>query len=282
MSFPVTRLDRRTPALAAASRAALAALSVLLPALAMVGTAHAQFFPTRYVPSDTVISAANSYSGSKIDVRNNTEVRLVAGGEVSGFVLSDNSELIVDGGAVNFLSELHDSSKLTMRSGRASCGEIDCVWINYYGFIFAEDNSQVDVYGGDIEHLYLLDQSTLRVYGRDLMKNGEWITGWGEGDTWISTRVSGGADQIFLIELPPLLAGDFNNDHVVDAADFTVWRDGLGDRYSQADYETWRANYGETYQPAATIPEPATALIIVPVAAALLARRRRRAPGVAA
>ena len=40
------------------------------------------------------------------------------------------------------------------------------------------------------------------------------------------------------------LAGDFNFDGAVDAADYVVWRDGLGTTYSQDDYEMWRANFG--------------------------------------
>lgn len=43
-----------------------------------------------------------------------------------------------------------------------------------------------------------------------------------------------------------LLEGDFNEDGTVDAADYTVWRDLLGERYSQADYDIWVANYGQT------------------------------------
>jgi len=39
-------------------------------------------------------------------------------------------------------------------------------------------------------------------------------------------------------------AGDYNGDQKVDAADYTVWRDGLGTTYTQADYNVWRDNYG--------------------------------------
>ncbi|CAN0351322.1 unnamed protein product, partial [Ectocarpus sp. 4 AP-2014] len=40
------------------------------------------------------------------------------------------------------------------------------------------------------------------------------------------------------------LPGDFNLDGVVDAADYTVWRDGLGATYEPADYDIWSDNYG--------------------------------------
>jgi hypothetical protein len=32
------------------------------------------------------------------------------------------------------------------------------------------------------------------------------------------------------------LLGDFNQKGIVDASDYTVWRDGLGTIYTQADY----------------------------------------------
>lgn len=59
------------------------------------------------------------------------------------------------------------------------------------------------------------------------------------------------------------LPGDFNNDGVVDIADFGVWRKGLGTIYTQADYDVWRANFGRSITAsgaslnAATVPEPA-------------------------
>jgi hypothetical protein len=54
------------------------------------------------------------------------------------------------------------------------------------------------------------------------------------------------------------LPGDFNTDGTVDAADYIVWRDGLGTTYTQADYNVWRANFGATGALVGTIgvPEP--------------------------
>jgi hypothetical protein len=43
---------------------------------------------------------------------------------------------------------------------------------------------------------------------------------------------------------PPLLPGDFNLDGSVDAADYVVWRKGLGTTYTQTDYNVWCANFG--------------------------------------
>ena len=79
-----------------------------------------------------------------------------------------------------------------------------------------------------------------------------------------------------------VLPGDYNQDGLVDAADYTVWRDNLGGSAAalngngtgeptvvQADYALWRSNYGSSLISAAaglnsiqvSVPEPATTLI---------------------
>ena len=95
-----------------------------------------------------------------------------------------------------------------------------------------------------------------------------------------------------------LLAGDYNGDSVVDAADYVAWRstegqsvvafsaaDGNGDGLIDAgDFDVWRANFGLIAAGSGSaigtqsIPEPASAMLISIAAIALLARRRGR-PG---
>lgn len=90
------------------------------------------------------------------------------------------------------------------------------------------------------------------------------------------------------------LAGDFNGDGTVDAADYTVWRANLGaaDESSlngngsgsggvdEADFNLWRTQYGQASGSAAasaTVPEPSTVLLIVMgLAATAMGRRNRR------
>lgn len=77
----------------------------------------------------------------------------------------------------------------------------------------------------------------------------------------------------------PLL-GDYNGDLVVDAADYTVYRDTLGDSVATGtgadgngndvidpgDYDVWVANYGNTSPSsasAAAVPEPASMLVLL-------------------
>jgi hypothetical protein len=96
------------------------------------------------------------------------------------------------------------------------------------------------------------------------------------------------------------LPGDYNRNHVVDAADYTLWRntlgqinvtpytgaDGDGDgKILRADYDVWEANYGLT-SPASgslltAVPEPSAANLLLCglFAASLLPRRGNRAAG---
>ncbi len=77
----------------------------------------------------------------------------------------------------------------------------------------------------------------------------------------------------------PGLPGDYNDDGIVNIADYTVWRDKLGAPASTLDndidggtidtrqYLTWKNHFGNT-QPAAaavesTVPEPAAVLLLL-------------------
>jgi outer membrane protein assembly factor BamB len=55
-----------------------------------------------------------------------------------------------------------------------------------------------------------------------------------------------GSAYVFDVSRSPTLPGDFNNDGTVDAADYVVWRNGLGTSYTQTDYNAWRANLGRS------------------------------------
>jgi hypothetical protein len=82
----------------------------------------------------------------------------------------------------------------------------------------------------------------------------------------------------------PVTPGDYNRDATVDAADYVVWRKGLGTTYTQADYDVWRANFGQTIGsggalPSAdplpiAVPEPATLTLMVMAIVVYCARRR--------
>jgi hypothetical protein len=93
---------------------------------------------------------------------------------------------------------------------------------------------------------------------------------------------------------PPAVLDDYNQDGVVNAADYTVWRDHLGQTFalpnrdpantgpiSMADYTSWQARFGATSGAGAlsnggAVPEPATWLLGLIAAVGLLLLRRGR------
>jgi len=93
-----------------------------------------------------------------------------------------------------------------------------------------------------------------------------------------SSSVSSNYHGFRIARLAPVTAlpGDFNGDGQVNAADYTVWRDGLGSTYAAADYVVWRDNYGATSPAVAlaqSVPEPASVLLAL-LAATAIGRRR--------
>jgi hypothetical protein len=101
-----------------------------------------------------------------------------------------------------------------------------------------------------------------------------WVTGLGSFDP------GGSRDpyiRAFLIDVSgavtaPGIGGDYNGNGVVDAADYTVWRDHLGQNFplqnrdpgasgpiGQGDYDFWAAHFGKSASGAgaqAAVPEP--------------------------
>lgn len=87
--------------------------------------------------------------------------------------------------------------------------------------------------------------------------------------------------QVLASFAPPILAGDYNDDGLVDAIDYAVWRDALGSdleaadgdgsgEVDAADFAIWAANYGASSSPeslaasaVASLPEPTTAALLL-------------------
>jgi hypothetical protein len=65
------------------------------------------------------------------------------------------------------------------------------------------------------------------------------------------------------------LTGDYNENGVVDAADYVMWRNGDSPDDSQAGYDAWRANFGSTAGSGSglgsggAVPEPASAVLVI-------------------
>jgi hypothetical protein len=88
------------------------------------------------------------------------------------------------------------------------------------------------------------------------------------------------------------LTGDYNENSVVDAADYIVWRKSLNTTnalpndatpgiVAQDDYNFWRAGFGRmlgagvSISTSTAVPEPIEAMWTAAVSAAMLIRRRR-------
>jgi hypothetical protein len=103
------------------------------------------------------------------------------------------------------------------------------------------------------------------------------------GDFLFSTYgPSGAGDHIYVVSrigASSQLTGDYNHNGVVDAADYVVWRKGLGTTYTQPDYDVWRAHFGQTVGSGAgasvspTVPEPAACALLMFAAAGWCFRR---------
>jgi hypothetical protein len=98
--------------------------------------------------------------------------------------------------------------------------------------------------------------------------------------------------SLAVVEAVVGLAGDYNNDGKVDAADYTVWRNNLASgtpllnetasvgTVDQEDYVAWKTNFGATLSnngvgSLGAVPEPGTDCLLIAAAAIRLGTRRR-------
>ncbi|WP_146399561.1 dockerin type I domain-containing protein [Pseudobythopirellula maris] len=178
-----------------------------------------------------------------------------------------------------------------------SLGDIGEVWYTYRATITPTDITfQLDVFSDG------LDAATGEA-GWDSTVTHPIITG---PNGYDSLRIggpsgigSGGGGMIFdnllleLVDAAVDTSGDYNGNGIVDAADFTLWRDSLGDEVSAGtgadgngdgfitdlDYDVWVNTFGngELNESFATaVPEPASALLAI-LSIGLFATRGRRA-----
>jgi hypothetical protein len=131
------------------------------------------------------------------------------------------------------------------------------------------------------------------VSGSDLIDHGTPISFTFDGVTY-NLPYNDAAPDIGAFETgiaPPELPGDYNGDDVVDAADYTVWRDNLNTSttlpndetpgsVTEEDYTVWRNHFGESLGSGSmaggtAVPEPAGIVLAFGAIAILLARRPR-------
>lgn len=123
--------------------------------------------------------------------------------------------------------------------------------------------------------------------------NGERVQIYSPGGAVIATTSNNAAltDGAFSKAVGTLAPGDYNQDGVVNAADYTLWRDTLNDTVTAGtgadgdgdgvigigDYTVWADNFGAmtTFQVTGSVPEPSAVVITLLVSAAGLATRRK-------
>lgn len=103
--------------------------------------------------------------------------------------------------------------------------------------------------------------------------SGSFVVNYGIGSPLDETRV-----VLSAFEPSDILAGDYNGDGVVSAADYVVWRNNLGETVelpgdttpgvvTQQDYDVWVLNFGNSASGSgsqlAAVPEPTATLLII-------------------
>jgi hypothetical protein len=136
----------------------------------------------------------------------------------------------------------------------------------------AADNNDLQLFRAYLGRTEVADGSVIDVFIDDWQS----LSG-GAIRTWYD-----GVGYALVTDVMMGLAGDYNNNGVVDAADYTVWRDHLGDLdetaindngdgggITMSDYTYWKDNFGNTLQGSgqgnaqlASVPEPAAAALL--------------------
>jgi Lysyl oxidase len=212
-----------------------------------------------------------------------------------------NIRTVLDGGGVGEIVASHDKTSMAVVDGGAyDTSILGAPSSPHYNSLSAELLG-ISVGWGDI-------------YGSALP--GQWVqvTGLANGQYWLEVVVDP-YDQIeeadetnnvarILVDLvipePTILSGDYNRDNVVDAADYTVWRDTLGfvdlgdqgagadgdgsGTIRQADYDIWKSKFGAASGAGSvSVPEPVNMSYVAMalVTARLISNRgRRRSVGI--
>jgi hypothetical protein len=195
----------------------------------------------------------------------------------------------ISGGSVGNQFEAHNGSIVNIAGGHFSSN------------LYANSGSVINVSGGSIGAIQTLAGSTLNLFGYGFLMNGAAIGPLIPGqprtiddrNVTLSGYLANGSPFAFelrsmytdsysdyfdpsaLLTISSVLSGDYNGDGVVDAADYMVWRNTLGQvgselaadgngngRVDAGDFDVWKANFGNDGNRGAianaVVPEPAT------------------------
>ena len=221
------------------------------------------------------------------DVTNDGEIRTSTNGFTVFFGDVDGAGTFTGTGTVNFEGDLNpgNSAAAVSFSGDVVFGPEATLQIELGGAAPGEyDQIQVAgelTLGGALE-LSLIDGFTPSAGQTFDILNWGSLTGAfssvvvpsQDGLTWDTSQLSTGMISVAVTGLP----GDYNQNGVVDAADYTVWRDTLGsstnltadgdgsNTIDAGDRTVWQANFGATLgsgaNEAAAVPEPAPLVLL--------------------
>jgi hypothetical protein len=113
----------------------------------------------------------------------------------------------------------------------------------------------------------------------------------GTGELAVTGNVGGNTFTFNTYQPAVVVPGDYNNNGIVDAADYTVWRDHLGQSFAlpnrsaantgpiaAADFNFWKTQFGQHAGSGSgaltAVPEPATLWMLLVAAAGVSTRRR--------
>jgi hypothetical protein len=149
-------------------------------------------------------------------------------------------------------------------------GDDDYPIVNYFPLVVTGSSSD----GRDFEGELLANSQYFFDWQFEPLNDGE--LKWNGVVSWVGGRIE--VSTITDARLLPGVAGDYNGNGTVDAADYVVWRNTLGqtgnglpadgdgsETIDAGDYEVWKARFGQTaaisVSAAGGVPEPATSLI---------------------
>jgi hypothetical protein len=180
-------------------------------------------------------------------------------------------DLIVVNGVIRYrdgqIVDGHTLSSLPSDISLNDRGDVGFVWDNTVFLndrIIARVGDSVDTDGdgiGDasITHLFDVDLTNLPSAGGD-----------GAPLLYLQARITGGLEVVLRNDLRTL-EGDYNGDGLVDAADYTTWRDTVGSSLLLAadgdrdnligagDFTAWTSSYGRSNSASVAVPEPSSA-----------------------
>ena len=241
---------------------------------------------TVYIEDGSVGLAMDALPGSNV---------FISGGSVGdGLHIYAGSKVTIAGGSIGIATQVFDGATVVISGGSVGGG------------FNAEPGSHISISGGAIGEEFSAEEgSIVRLAGTQFVLDGVDISGSlavnvpltiTQRDVTLAGVLADGSPFSFdldsvqegflgffdphaVLSITRVIPGDFNADANVDAADYVVWRRGLGTMYSPAHYDIWRANFGITAggggvaAQSAVVPEPATLVLLMVTLGAGCVRR---------